>query len=121
MKLKNIILCAALLACASLSNCASDPTKQKRQLSTLASIAVNALATANPQQATLIRSGGTLVIKAINGEDIKLEEASNIAIDYAVAQKKLTPEEAEQLRASTTVPLTPGPSNPMLPPPGAGL
>lgn len=122
MKRTISILCAAILAATTLTNCAStgaDQKAQSAQLANLANIVVNTMATANPEQAALIRGGGALVIKAVNGEDIKVEEASALAIALAVNQKKITPEQAEELRAVTTVPL--GPSNPLLPPPGAGL
>lgn len=120
MKRTISILCAALLSATTLSNCASsDPAQQKQQLTELATTVVNAYAVFNPQQAALIRGGGALVIKAVNGENVKAEEASNLAIDLAVTQKKITPEQAEKLREANTVPL--GPSNPLLPPPGAGL
>lgn len=108
MKSPLIIAALILAACASLmTSCAGSKEEQKAQLTQWANVAVNVLAESNPQQAALIRTGGALVIKAVNGEGFKAADASALAVDLAVEKGKLTQAQADQLKAAAVVPLAP--------------
>ena len=105
------ILLTLLAACAVLSSCS---TTQQIDAAQLASYANTALTVAeiggvvNAKQAATARDGGKLLLDFEGTpDDKKLAVLSNVVVDYAEAEGKLTPEQAQAIRAAGTVPLTP--------------
>lgn len=106
--MKTILILAACISLAStFTACKGTQAEQQAQLSQFANIAVNVLATTNPDKAVLIRSGGALVTSALSGGGVDAVAASNLAVDLAVDKGKLTQAQADALKAANTVPLNP--------------
>lgn len=85
--------------------CTTNPD----QLARLGNIALTAAEIGGgiqPAQARAIRSAGKLVLDAQSGQDVKLEDVSQQVVDYAVAQGRLTPEQAAALQKAGEVPIT---------------
>jgi hypothetical protein len=122
--MKHILsLLAALAVAFSMTSCTSSQKLDldDAQLASYANIALTAAelgGVVNSKQAAVARAGGKLLLdfKAAPDNE-KLVLLSNVAVDYAVSEGKLTPEQAQALRDAGTVPLVPpaGPSNPLLP------
>lgn len=117
-----LIICS-LLPTLLIPSCASDPVERRTQITQAANLALTVgefTGRVSPKQAALIRKHGVLILDAAEGKQPELIQVSNAAVDIAVETGAITQDQADQLHALGTVPLSPPDPqpafNPLLPP-----
>lgn len=105
------LVIAALLVPVCLMMQASCTGMKKAELAGWANLALTAAeigGAVNPKQAEAVRQVGVLVLSLEKGDaQGNLRKVSEAAVEYAVAQGKITPEQAQKLREAGRVELAP--------------